>query len=381
MSSSSSHKRKAMSSTPAMPVKKRAATSLTLSDVALPATPPVQATTPLNGVPFRKALDKVSQDGHGTVQLKASFPGRYKSEGTAKTLSQSINAVYQPKEQVRTSSSNTWTQGMLTNFGSETVWKDILPSTLDTDSAQKHGRAIKATMGHPVKESDLGNFTAPNTRKITRGDNAGKTSNLSPSQKHAHNEAQAKRQANNFISPAATSFVEDLTGASAVNTAFTGSAVRASFLRAKLLLDNDPSTRGKDDKALLRNFNGYLLQNLPQLKKDGASNLADTVTRELGSGNSSTADNYQQQVLKLHTQLDKAIGHTFDRKRAAVQAKWEKYTGPKSMSDRDAGNRIAQKFGDWWGKAAKAGTLDHVDAPVDYADHKRAKYGVGKIPT
>lgn len=358
------------------PTPKRSATSLSLGDVALPNQSPLRKTTPLKGVPFREALEEVGGKGHGTVQLGASFPAIYKNEGKAKSLSVPINAVYQPKEQVRTTVSEAWTQGMMTGYGHSTVWAEILPKKMDVQSAQTYGRAIKSVMGNTVKDTNLGDFVAPQTRQAKRNGTV-RTVKLTPSEKDRFNQSQASSAAHSFIGPAVTSFVEDLTGASAANTAYTGSAVRASFLRAKLLLKADPT---RTDSPLVTKFDKHVREKLPQLNKDGAADLADAVSREFHKGTHGTADDYQKGVLRLHQDLDKTIDKTFTRKRKMVEAKWEKY-GNQSLDVPTKKARIEQKAGKWWSEAvAQPNKLSHVDTPVEYADRKRSRYGVGKIP-
>ncbi len=359
------------------PVKKRPATALTMSDVALPSRAPVRTIVPLSGVPFRQALAKADAEGHGTVLLGANLPVHYRSEGRDKSLSVPIGAKYHPKEQVRGSEQELWTQGMMEGYGRSTVWADMLPKTLDLGSAQHYGRAIKSVMGGTVKSSDLGALVAPNTKLVKPRTGGSRVDKLTPSAKQAYNETAALGLAHRFIAPAITSFVEDLTGASATNTAYTGSAVRASFLHAKLLLKEDPR---RTDSPLLTNFNEHVRKQLPQLNKDGASALADIVSEEVHAGRNDTAEAYQKSTLNIHHELDGAIDRTFERKRERVERKWEKYES-RSMDIGDMQARIARKAGRWWSDAVvQSGKLEHPDTAVEYADRKRSRYGIGKVP-
>ncbi|GLS04986.1 hypothetical protein GCM10007860_21350 [Chitiniphilus shinanonensis] len=350
-------------------------------DFSGPNVSPITSTVPVQGNPFRQQLDEVGSGGRISTQLGTTFPVKFRSEGVRQREQHQVNAVYQLKEQVRANDQQKWTQGMMTGFGHGTTWNEILPQTLTLDSATKYGRAIKSIMGVPVKTSDLGDYTAPATRQVKRkATGVEETVRNTPSDKRRINDSAAKSDAFSFMSPAVTSFVEDLTGLHAANTRFTGSAVRATFLRAKLALGNDPSTHSDDDKAMLGDFKGYLSGHLSQLKKDGAADLADQVSAEhKRSGTSATASNYQATAFNLHEALNTTIDHTFDRKKAKFEAKWDKYTNVQKMDPVAAQVRIGQKLGKWWSEAARTGVALDDHAKDAYQDHKRSRYGIGRV--
>ncbi|TJZ64622.1 hypothetical protein [Chitiniphilus eburneus] len=351
-----------------------------LSDFSGPNVSPVTPTVPVQGNPFRKQLDEVGSGTRITTQLGTAFPVSFTNEGAPRAQNHQINAVYQLKEQVRTNDQQKWTQGMMTGYGHGTTWGDILPTTLTKESATGYGRAIKSVMGQTVKTTELGDYVAPPTRQVKRrGTGNLETVNNTLSDKRTLNDASAKSDALGFMTPAVTSFVEDLTGLRAANTRFTGSAVRATFLRAKLALDNDPSTHSDDDKAMLSNFKGYLSGQLTQLKKDGAANLAQSVSQDLSNGpNSVTASNYQLATFNLHEALNTTIDHTFDRKKARFEAKWQKYSDAK-MDPVAAQAKIGQKLGNWWAEAARNGTPMDGHAKEAYQERKRTRYGIGPV--
>ncbi|WP_255990942.1 hypothetical protein [Chitinolyticbacter albus] len=349
-------------------------------EFAGPNVSPVTQTIPVVGKALREQLEEVSGKTRTGTQLATIFPVKFRNEGTPQAEIYPVNAVYQLKEQVRTNDQQKWTQGMMTGFGHGTTWGEILPTTLTPDSATKYGRAIKSVMGGPVKTSDLGDYVAPDTREVHKRSGEVVIERNAPGKKRELNEGAAKSEAFRFMSPAVTSFVEDLTGRHAANTLHTGSAVRATFLRAKLALGNDASTRTADDNAMLSDFKGYLSGHLTQLKKDGAANLADMVSDEhKRTGGSATADNYQQTTANLHQELFRTIDNTFERKKAKFEAKWQKYTDDKKMDHGAASARIEQKLGKWWGEQARTkAAVGNADLDA-YHEHKYARYGIGPI--
>ncbi|HSC79929.1 MAG TPA: hypothetical protein VLC08_06230 [Chitinolyticbacter sp.] len=352
-----------------------------LPDFAGPNVSPVTPTIPVKGKAFRQELEEVSGKTRTGTQLATTLPVKFRNEGTRQAETYPVKAVYQLKEQVRTNDQQKWTQGMMTGFGHGTTWDKILPTTLTKESATGYGRAIKSVMGQAVKTTELGDYIAPDTRQVKKRD-TGKmvTVNNTLSDKRDLNEASAKSDVFSFMSPAVTSFVEDLTGRHAANTRHTGSAVRATFLRAKLALGNDPSTHSDDDKAMLSDFKGYLSGHLTQLKKDGAADLANRVSGEHElTGKSATADIYQKTTKNLHKELGRTVDNTFERKKAKFEAKWQKYTVDKKMDHGAASARIEQKLGKWWGEKARTGAALGIADQGEYHEHKYARYGIGQI--